>query len=157
MDNTAMFKATLLMKPHAMQRPRMTRKGHVYSPSALYASEMAMELLAQGFQDWANRHQTAPLEVKIGFVLKKPKTTKFDMPTAKAHGDVDNHIKTVLDALNHFVPDEHVVRVTGYKQWGSQNQIVIEVDAWGKLTEGSKKDTVRPNRQGKPNEGSDEG
>ena len=125
------FEATLYLKPHAMKRPRTARDGHVYSPSAGYVEMFQQSLRNEGFHKWAERHQGESLEVQLGFVLQRPKKTKFKDPTSKRHGDVDNHIKTLLDAINGFIPDEQVIRVTGEKSFGDTACVEVWVSALG--------------------------
>ena len=126
-----MFHAELWVKPHAMKRPRQARGGHFYSPSAGEVRVFQSELQACGFHEWAKRHPSGPVEVGLIFVLERPKNTRFVWPISKRHGDIDNHIKTLLDAINGFVPDERVVSVQGGKIWGDAAYVEVWVEDVG--------------------------
>lgn len=70
----------------------------------------------------------APLKgavrIRAHFSRRKPKRI-----TSRMWGDVDNHLKSVLDALNGicYEDDSQVVEVTGTKSYGEPH-IVIEVE-----------------------------
>ena len=47
------------------------------------------------------------------------------------HGDIDNYVKLVLDALKTYIPDERVVRVEAEKAWAADGQDGwIDVEVW---------------------------
>jgi len=121
---TDTFSATLWLAPHAMKRPRKAPDGHMYSPSAGTVTMFQSELRANGFHQWAARHQDKyePIEVRMRFGLERPKRSPYEWPVAKRHGDIDNLEKTVLDAINGFVGDERVVSVTTKKAFNDAGE-----------------------------------
>lgn len=63
--------------------------------------------------------------VNVDVVLRKPLTSKFDTPDAKRHGDIDKHLRSVLDALvaaGVIADDSFVVEVTATKRWAAPTE-----------------------------------
>lgn len=69
----------------------------------------------------ANRYQ---FEFEDGVFVRsvvwipKPRTSKFDRPVGRGHGDLDNYVKTVLDGLVSVIPDELIIDHFSSKRWG---------------------------------------
>ncbi len=142
------------LRPVPTGRPRFSRPAthcprcqcplpipRIYSPTQPYVEEFQKALSIMGaerWRRWAEEHPRMPLSVRAIFNLQRPPNTRFEYPTAKRHGDTDNHSKTILDALDFFVPDERVVELYGRKQWAAQPSVELTVGAYtGKLHEGS--------------------
>jgi len=102
------------IRPLAKERPRATRSGHVYTPkrTAQYEKKVA-------------EAYTGPLipadhtvEVCLDFSKDGTSIVVFGKknPTWKAslRGDVDNYVKSVLDALNGvaWADDSQIIKVT---------------------------------------------
>jgi len=67
------------------------------------------------------------------FNLQRPHKTRFEYPTSHRHGDIDNHLKTVLDAVNAFLPDAQVCGVEMDKLWAEDGMgagVLIEVEPY---------------------------
>ena len=64
------------------------------------------------------------VRIRAQFYRRKPKKL-----TSRMWGDVDNHLKSVLDALNGicYEDDSQVVEVTGTKSYG-EPRVLIEVE-----------------------------
>lgn len=58
---------------------------------------------------------TGAVSLRVDFYKLKPKS-----PASRRWGDLDNHLKAVLDALNGicYLDDAQVVRLTGSKNYG---------------------------------------
>jgi len=66
------------------------------------------------------RHLDGPLAVRITLTVPKPKTTKDSGPITRSSGDVDKHLRCVLDALQDadlIADDARVVSATVSKVW----------------------------------------
>lgn len=96
--------------PRVKQRPRMTRRGRVYTPAATLEYEAAVASFYNG-----------PLfEGPVGIALTFAKhhttvtITELPKPTEFVRGDLDNLVKSVLDGLQKgvaFNDDRQVVRL----------------------------------------------
>lgn len=64
----------------------------------------------------------APVSILVLFVLDKPRTSKRRVPTTKP--DLDNLLKTVLDALNNtaFDDDGQVLSISAVKRYALANE-----------------------------------
>jgi Holliday junction resolvase RusA-like endonuclease len=70
-----------------------------------------------------------PLRVDVELFVKRPKTTKLDMPRP----DIDNFLKSIFDVLNKKLwLDDNIIRsVYATKQWaeeGEDGYFIIGVD-----------------------------
>ena len=83
-----------------MKRPRVFRTGHAISPTREVVDEIALHLGISGLRTYAETVGRASISVLARFFLHKPPTTTFEYPTAQRHGDLDNHAKTLLDAID---------------------------------------------------------
>ena len=120
----------------AKGRPRMTRRGFIYTPAATRKYEAHARLAAQVAM--GNR---APLQdpVRIEVSIELPVPTSWSnkrrlaalagkiAPTARP--DIDNYIKTALDAINTIVvtDDAQVVEIRARKQFSDQPKLVATV------------------------------
>lgn len=101
--------------PVPKQRPRLV-SGRVFTPSKTHAAE---ELIAWKARAAGARISTSDVSVTVGFYF-----------TGKRRGDIDNLVKTVLDALNGvaYVDDRQVVHLQAAVVLGaSEAKTVIEV------------------------------
>jgi len=97
------------LPPQVKQRPRMTRRGRVYTP----AKTLNYELAAAQFYDGPKFDGP----VSIHFLFGKHHTDVTIMSAPKPHqflrGDLDNYIKAVSDGLNGvaYGDDRQIVRI----------------------------------------------
>lgn len=101
--------------PVPKQRPRLA-SGRVFTPPKTHAAE---ELIAWKARAAGVRISTSDVSVTAGFYF-----------TGKRRGDIDNLVKTVLDALNGvaYVDDRQVVHLQAAVVLGaSEAKTVIEV------------------------------
>lgn len=94
-----MIKLYFPVEPVAKSRPRMTRRGHVYTPQKTKEFEEKITNLAIA-QMHLNNHKPldGALAVKGYFFVKKPKRPKHTHPIGRP--DIDNMLKALFDALN---------------------------------------------------------
>lgn len=107
-------------KVHAKQRPRSTKGGHTYTPKATKAAE---KIVADNFRQAVGEGFApldGPLDVKVylsdtevGLEI----TQRDEHTQKKLRGDIDNYLKTILDALNGvaYIDDRQIVSLTGVK------------------------------------------
>ena len=97
------FSLWIPVQPRAMKRPRVLASGRVYQPTSKTVRDIARYLHVSGIRRFAEELGNSPVSVFITVYLLRPKRTKFAHPTAQRHGDIDNHAKTVLDAIGQFI------------------------------------------------------
>jgi Holliday junction resolvase RusA-like endonuclease len=120
----------------AKGRPRMTRRGFVYTPAATRKYEAHARLAAQ-----VAMGDQAPLQVpaRVELSVELPVPTSWSnkrrqaalagtiAPTSRP--DVDNYIKTALDAINTIVvaDDALVVEISARKRFSEQPKLTVTV------------------------------
>jgi Holliday junction resolvase RusA-like endonuclease len=135
--------------PVAKGRPRMTRRGRVYTPAKTVAYERTISIAAQMsktrlcsgmlfrgpvmvtihchfgmFKSWSRKRKTE--------MLYKPHT---QLP------DLDNLVKSVLDGINNTVnvwtDDKQVAALTATKHWSEKSCVLVRIE---KINENSHND-----------------
>lgn len=125
-----MLTQTFFLKAMAKQRPRLGRGGVVYTPKETVLFEKTLSRLAR-WQFKISSKAIFGIEENIGvnlvFTFKRPKKTKLKTP----RGDLDNFVKSSLDALNKvlFDDDRQVSLLVAKKQFGEKDSIKISI--WG--------------------------
>ena len=130
-DQGTRFELWIPIIPRAMKRPRVFRSGHTISPTKTTVDDIAVYLGGNHFRSYAELVGNAPIFVYARFFLRKAPHTKYKRPTAQRHGDLDNHAKTLLDAINVFITDAQVCRLDVSKEWpedGTGPGIWLEVE-----------------------------
>ena len=109
------YKTVFKFAPKVKQRPRMTRRGRVFTP----AQTLEFEALVR--EAWEHEMIEGDCVVTINFMKDKFEVTveatdKYE-PT-KLRGDIDNYVKAVLDGLNGtaFVDDKFIRKMTVTKK-----------------------------------------
>lgn len=102
--------------PVAKARPRIGR-GRAYTPRKTKDHEqlLSWEILSQFKKQWEDGPLSVALWVEIVFYLPTPKKKKYDYPQTRP--DLDNYVKTVMDAMNGIVyeDDSQVVKIVAEK------------------------------------------
>ena len=104
------------VNPVPASRPRVTRWGCYYGKRHSACRAELCSLL-----DTMRDNESLPsilcgrLTLWVLFSVKKPKTTKLDLP----RGDIDNYIKLLLDACNErlWKDDVQVEVISARKEW----------------------------------------
>lgn len=83
--------------PQVKQRPRMTRRGRVFTPAKTLAFEASVR------ENW--EHDITEGDVAVAIILRKESfdveiETYDDDEPSKLRGDIDNYVKSILDGLN---------------------------------------------------------
>jgi crossover junction endodeoxyribonuclease RusA len=108
-------KQTFNFPPKVKQRPRMTRRGRVFTP----AQTLEFEALVR--EAWTGELIEGNITVNIVFYKDKfevtVESTEAYEPT-KLRGDIDNYVKAVLDGLNGiaFIDDKFIRKMTVVKK-----------------------------------------
>ena len=107
------------ISPVAASRPRVSRHGAYFAgPYKVFRSECVDIIdfvLGPDFQPYEE-----PIKVDVELFIRRPKTTKLDMPKA----DIDNFLKAVFDSLNKklWVDDNIIQSVYATKQWADKGE-----------------------------------
>ena len=91
------YKQTFKFKPKVKQRPRLGRRGRVFTPAQTLEFERAVKESYEGF--------CADKPVSLTITLYKDKftvtVTEYDtLEPSPLRGDIDNYAKSILDGLN---------------------------------------------------------
>jgi Holliday junction resolvase RusA-like endonuclease len=135
--------------PTPKGRPRMTRRGRVYTPSKTVAYERTVSISAQEAKSrlCSGMLFEGPVMVTIHchFAMppswsRKRKTEMLYQPHIQLP-DLDNLVKSVLDGLNHthniWTDDKQVAAMTATKHWSEESSVLVRIE---KVNEGSKND-----------------
>lgn len=110
--------------PTPKGRPRFGN-GRTYTPKKTKEFELAIRSMAK--EQYRNGPMKGPLSVLIVFTIKKPKSVKRNYPTVKP--DVDNFLKSLLDALNQiaYEDDAQIIEINASKKYGPVGNIFIDI------------------------------
>ncbi len=113
MVNKVKHTTVVHVKPKVKQRPRMTRRGRVFTPKETLEFEQVIK------DAWDGPTFESPVSVDIIFYKDKIKITITQEEEKKSplRGDIDNYVKAVLDGLNGsaFIDDKQVVQIKARK------------------------------------------
>jgi Holliday junction resolvase RusA-like endonuclease len=114
--------------PVAKQRARVAR-GWAYTPKKTADFELSVKLLAQS--QWKRPQWGGPISVSITFVLPRPKARRKEL-WVSVRPDLDNYVKSILDALNGVVweDDGQVCEMYATKRYETEDvspRIVVKV------------------------------
>ena len=130
-------------EPVAKGRPRMTRKGFVYTPAATRKYESHARLAAQFVMN-GRPPISVPVRAEIVVDLPVPASWSGKRRDAALRGDIrpttrpdaDNYVKAALDAVNSIViaDDSLVVEIDAVKRYATVPQLVITITPLPALT-----------------------
>ena len=107
------------ISPVAASRPRVSRHGAYFAgPYKRFRTDCIDVIdfvLGPRFEPYEE-----PIRVDVELFIKRPKTTKLEMPKA----DIDNFLKAVFDSLNKklWVDDNIIQSVYATKQWAEEGE-----------------------------------
>jgi crossover junction endodeoxyribonuclease RusA len=83
-------------KPIAKGRPRLGRRGRVFTPQRTLDAEAAIAAA------WDGPKFEGPVKLTVVFLYDSIEVTveKYPDGSSRLRGDVDNYLKTVMDGLN---------------------------------------------------------
>ena len=100
--------------PRPQTRPRLSHR-HAFEPSFITEYKRLIRALGHNAM-----HGTAPLNGSLSIELNIRRNKKID---SRAFGDIDNHIKSVLDALNGVCyVDDSQIAVVHVRKFQSKNE-----------------------------------
>lgn len=123
------------MTPVGKARPRFTRWGGVYTPSATHMAERKLAVSCKMALVGLVTPTGAPVRVAIranfaipASVSQKKRAEMLGMPVTKKP-DADNVAKLVLDALNGiaYADDKQVFSVSIEKKYAAEDSIAVDV------------------------------
>lgn len=120
------------IEPHAKGRPRIARGGFCYTPPATKNWERrAREIFKSSMPSEVTKDA---LYVNVVFHVERPKSVKREFVTTRP--DIDNYIKSVLDAANGVLwnDDSQIVELLSKKVYGAP-AIYIQVYKLEKATD----------------------
>lgn len=103
MKRTKRHTQTFRFRPKVKQRPRLGRRGRVFTPVQTLEFEKAVRDAYEGFC------ATKPCSVSISLHKDKFTVTITEDPTLEPsplRGDIDNYAKAILDGLNKVAYDD---------------------------------------------------
>jgi len=140
---TGAITITIGGEPVAKGRPRMTRKGFVYTPAATRKYESHARLAAQFVMN-GRPPISVPVRAEIVVDLPVPASWSGKRRDAALRGDIrpttrpdaDNYVKAALDAVNSIViaDDSLVVEIDAVKRYATVPQLVITITPLPALT-----------------------
>lgn len=134
--NGPLFSMTVEGRPVPKGRPRAVMIADhptLYTPAPTRAYELLVATAAKIKWRAQGRFEPVPgpLKLSVRACLTQPKGRKADWPVvgSRINADIDNYLKTALDALNGiiFFDDAQIVYVTASKEYG-EPALHIEVD-----------------------------
>lgn len=114
-------------KPIGKQRPRFTKAGRCYTPNETKDYE---NRIRQAYITASNNFKFENgVQIVVRAYYRKAKSNKSDFVNIKP--DIDNVIKSVLDALNGIAydDDKQICSVIGHKAW-AKSEPFIEVEIY---------------------------
>lgn len=126
---------TLPVEPVGKGRPRAVMiHGQLrnLTPAKTRRAEKELKILMRS--NWKKAPLADPLSVSVCFMVPRPKTVKRAFPTVTP--DLDNLLKTVLDAANEilWVDDCQIVQLTASKIYGPP-KIILAFTTMNERTE----------------------
>lgn len=118
----------------AKQRPRLGKGGHVYTPSKTKVYEEICKL------SYGNKYyfETENISIKILFKFEVPKSYSKKKKQEALEGkirpskaDIDNYVKSILDALNKvaYKDDRAVCRIYTEKIFADKSETIVEIES----------------------------
>lgn len=137
LDTPVMFRAGIRAVPKG--RPRLGRRGFVYTPESTQHFETQIKVLASTTMGHRLPY-SCPVKVTINIIEPVPKSySKLQVELAEAglilppRGDLDNRVKAVTDAMNGVVyqDDDQVGDIVASKRYGSTYLIHVVIERTG--------------------------
>lgn len=123
-------------EPVPKGRPRYGKGNHMYTPPKTRDAE---NRIRKAWQEEGGKEITGPVSISCWFYLQTPKNWSKARKVLAEVGeilpekvpDIDNLVKTVLDALNGlaFTDDKEVVRIFASKQYREKPGTLVRVRA----------------------------
>ena len=132
-----MIEFTILGKPVAKARPRLTRQGYAYTPAKTVAYENLVRYTFQSefpthkpFEGIVEAYITAIFEVPKSYSKKKTKELLETHDNYTHKPDLDNIAKIILDSLNGMAyrDDSQATILHLNKEYGIQPKVIVRLE-----------------------------
>ena len=132
------MKIVVWVDPVPASRPRVSRRGFAYYGKTYERFRREAKAALAAMKKPKGCPLSGPLLVKIAFYCRSPKKPSNVWPV----GDIDNHIKSILDSLNGWAweDDVQIMRIEATKQYGREPRLEIE---WEEYRDGPQRIGVR--------------
>lgn len=124
-----MYTVEIPLKPVPKARPRVSG-GHAYTPTKTkrFESDVATMVRCK-MLSLGHKMIKSGVYVSLTFNFRAPTSALVGCPNYTTTSDVDNLIKSILDALNgvSYVDDRQVVQVFATKRWAESDGVVVTV------------------------------
>jgi Holliday junction resolvase RusA-like endonuclease len=118
------MKLVLWVEPVPASRPRVSRKGFAYYSKSYNKFRQAATTALGAVKKPKGCPVAGPIAVVVHFYCKRPKNPSNPYPI----GDIDNHLKSILDALNEWAwhDDVQIVTIEATKRYSDSPRIEVE-------------------------------
>lgn len=118
------MKLVLWVEPVPASRPRVSRKGFAYYSKSYNKFRQAATTALGAIKKPKGCPVAGPIAVVVHFYCKRPKNPSNPYPI----GDIDNHLKSILDALNEWAwhDDVQIVKIEATKRYSDSPRIEVE-------------------------------
>lgn len=118
------MKIVLWVDPTPASRPRVSRKGFAYYGKTYERYRREAKAALGAVKKPKGCPLSGSLKVRIAFYCRSPKKPSNTWPV----GDIDNHIKSILDSLNGWAweDDVQIMWIEATKQYSANPRIEIE-------------------------------
>jgi Holliday junction resolvase RusA-like endonuclease len=119
------FETTIFIEPWAKGRPRLTTIGghaHAYTPTKTRNAEAEIQIAIRNQVMVLGKFDAGvPIYLAATFYIEKPKSKPKKVTRPVTRPDLDNYVKTLMDALNKYVipDDSQIVRMNIEKAYGT--------------------------------------
>lgn len=123
-----MIKIEIPIKSVPKGRPRLGKNGCVYTPRKTERFETELFFLAKDAYDGPPLE--GPISANIQIIFKKAKRSKHKYPAFQRTGDIDNHLKSIFDAISGYLfrDDSQIVECVASKKYGERDTIKIRLE-----------------------------
>jgi Holliday junction resolvase RusA-like endonuclease len=118
------LKLVLWVEPTPASRPRISRKGFAYYGKTYENYRKEAKAALGAIKKPKGCPLSGPLKVKVTFFCRSPKKITSLFPL----GDIDNHVKSILDSLNEWawLDDRQIMTLEARKCYSTNPRIEIE-------------------------------
>lgn len=118
------MRAVIWVDPVPASRPRVSRKGFAYYGKTYEKFRREAKAALSAMKKPRGCPLSGPLKVNITFFCRSPKKASNIWPV----GDIDNHIKSILDSLNGWAweDDVQIMWIEARKCYSDNPRIEIE-------------------------------
>jgi Holliday junction resolvase RusA-like endonuclease len=115
-------KLLLFERSFPLARPRVNTSKQVYQPLSNQQS------LISEMERYSDLHLDGFLWIDVAFYFRK--MGKWEYPVSPSIGDLDNHVKGLLDnlqRLNIITNDRFIVGIHATKAWSTEDYVEVEI------------------------------